>query len=301
MRGVSAAQKRAAPVPELPRFRAPVVFGTLLLLFAVLIVRSLYLQWIDNAFLQEQGSSRYSREIERPRASRSHRRSHRRAACHLDPGEVDLGVPRPGRGPAGEARAAGAGARDDPAGAREETRRRQRLRLPRETGSARSRRAGRGAEDQGRPRPERIPAVLSGGRDGEPHRRVHRRPRRRAGRHRAHAAGMAGRQARQPPRDHQPARRRRRGRRVHSRAAGGPRTVARDRRPAAISGVPRAQGGRRAAQGESRRPRDPRRADRRDPGAGQLAHVQPERAQPRRARAGCATGRSPTSSSPARR
>jgi len=66
MRGVSAAQKRAAPVPELPRFRAPVVFGTLLLLFAVLIVRSLYLQWIDNAFLQEQGSSRYSREIDVP-------------------------------------------------------------------------------------------------------------------------------------------------------------------------------------------------------------------------------------------
>ncbi len=66
MRGVSAAQKRAAPLPELPRFRAPVVFGMLLLLFAVMIVRSLYLQWIDNAFLQEQGSSRYSREIELP-------------------------------------------------------------------------------------------------------------------------------------------------------------------------------------------------------------------------------------------
>ena len=66
MRGVSAAQKRAAPVPELPRFRAPIVFGTLLLLSAVPIARSLYLQWIDNAFLQEQGSSRYSREIDIP-------------------------------------------------------------------------------------------------------------------------------------------------------------------------------------------------------------------------------------------
>ena len=32
----------------------------------MLIGRSLYLQWIDNAFLQEQGSSRYSREIEVP-------------------------------------------------------------------------------------------------------------------------------------------------------------------------------------------------------------------------------------------
>ncbi len=66
MTGASAALKRSAPVPALPRFRAPVVFGILLLLFIALIVRSLYLQWIDNAFLQGQGSSRYSREIEVP-------------------------------------------------------------------------------------------------------------------------------------------------------------------------------------------------------------------------------------------
>jgi cell division protein FtsI (penicillin-binding protein 3) len=58
------ALKRPAPVPVLPRFRALVVFGLLLVLFAVLVVRSLYLQWIDNAFLQEQGTSRYSRTIE---------------------------------------------------------------------------------------------------------------------------------------------------------------------------------------------------------------------------------------------
>ncbi len=62
----STALKRAAPVPALPRFRAPLVFGVLLLLFVALVARSLYLQWIDNAFLQEQGSSRYSREIELP-------------------------------------------------------------------------------------------------------------------------------------------------------------------------------------------------------------------------------------------
>ncbi len=57
----------AAPaVPSLPRLRAPLVFGALALLFAGLIGRSLYLQWIDYAFLQEQGSARHSRELEVP-------------------------------------------------------------------------------------------------------------------------------------------------------------------------------------------------------------------------------------------
>jgi len=66
MTGASAALKRATPMPALPRFRAPLAFGILLLLFIALVARSLYLQWIDNAFLQGQGSSRYSREIEVP-------------------------------------------------------------------------------------------------------------------------------------------------------------------------------------------------------------------------------------------
>ena len=51
---------------KLPRLRAPIVFGALLALFAGLLGRSFYLQWIDNAFLQEQGSARYSRDIEVP-------------------------------------------------------------------------------------------------------------------------------------------------------------------------------------------------------------------------------------------
>ena len=49
--------------PKLPRLRAPLVFGALLALLAGLLGRSLYLQWIDNEFLQEQGSSRYSRDL----------------------------------------------------------------------------------------------------------------------------------------------------------------------------------------------------------------------------------------------
>ena len=60
------ARARASPLPPLPRFRAPLVFAFIVLLFAGLAGRSLYLQWIDNEFLQEQGSSRYSREIELP-------------------------------------------------------------------------------------------------------------------------------------------------------------------------------------------------------------------------------------------
>ncbi|MBK8689885.1 MAG: penicillin-binding protein 2 [Betaproteobacteria bacterium] len=53
-------------MPALPRLRAPFVYAFFLLLFVGLAGRSLYLQGIDNEFLQEQGSSRYSREIEVP-------------------------------------------------------------------------------------------------------------------------------------------------------------------------------------------------------------------------------------------
>ncbi len=64
MSTVSAA--RQAPAPRLPPLRAPLVFGGLLILFALLAGRSLYLQRIDKHFLQEQGSSRYSRDLEVP-------------------------------------------------------------------------------------------------------------------------------------------------------------------------------------------------------------------------------------------
>ena len=54
------------PTPKLAGLRARVVFGTLLVLFAGLLGRSLYLQRFDNDFLQEQGSSRYSRDLDVP-------------------------------------------------------------------------------------------------------------------------------------------------------------------------------------------------------------------------------------------
>ena len=62
----AAARKPVAPPPELPRTRALVLFGALALLFAVLVGRSLYLQWLENDFLQGQGAARFSREIEVP-------------------------------------------------------------------------------------------------------------------------------------------------------------------------------------------------------------------------------------------
>jgi cell division protein FtsI (penicillin-binding protein 3) len=59
----TASAVRLAAAPKLPQLRAPLVFGALLVLFALLAGRSLYLQRIDNRFLQEQGSSRYSRDL----------------------------------------------------------------------------------------------------------------------------------------------------------------------------------------------------------------------------------------------
>jgi len=56
----------AAAEVRLPGLRAPVVFGGLLALFALLLGRSLYLQSINVEFLQGQGSSRYSRDLEIP-------------------------------------------------------------------------------------------------------------------------------------------------------------------------------------------------------------------------------------------
>ena len=50
----------------LPRLRSPLVFGMLALMLVGLAARSVYLQWIDNEFLQSQGSARHSRQLEVP-------------------------------------------------------------------------------------------------------------------------------------------------------------------------------------------------------------------------------------------
>ena len=68
--------------------------AVLALLFAVLAGRSLYLQWIDNEFLQEQGARALLARARGARASRPHRRSPRRGARDLDAGQVAVGVSR---------------------------------------------------------------------------------------------------------------------------------------------------------------------------------------------------------------
>ena len=59
-------ESTVAPPAELPRSRASLLFGGLAALFTVLLGRSLWLQWIENDFLQGQGAARFSREIEVP-------------------------------------------------------------------------------------------------------------------------------------------------------------------------------------------------------------------------------------------
>jgi len=57
---------RAAPRLDLPPARAAFVFTALVLLFAGLAARSVYLQVVDDEFLQGQGAARHARELEVP-------------------------------------------------------------------------------------------------------------------------------------------------------------------------------------------------------------------------------------------
>ena len=61
-----AAQRRRARDRCCRALRAPVVFGAFAAPVRLLWSRSVYLQWIDNEFLQTQGSARHSRELEVP-------------------------------------------------------------------------------------------------------------------------------------------------------------------------------------------------------------------------------------------
>ena len=173
----AASRTRAAPrSPALPRLRAPLVFGALALLFAGLLGRSLYLQWIDNDFLQEQGSARYSRELEVP-AHRGRILDRSGEALAISTPVKSLwAFPDQFEATPDAARAARARARDDAAGARGAARRAtttscsSRSRSRRRSPSARWRCGIKGLHDA-----ERVPPLLPGRRSDRAHRRLHRR------------------------------------------------------------------------------------------------------------------------------
>ena len=105
--------------------------------------RSLYLQWIDNEFLQEQGAARYSRELEVP--------AHRgrivdrigEALAISTPVKSLWAFPDKLEATPDAARAARALLETTPQALRTQLERGRRLRVPREADSARDRRSAR--------------------------------------------------------------------------------------------------------------------------------------------------------------
>ncbi len=171
-----AAPRAAAETPlNLPRLRSPIVFGTLALLFAGLAGRSIYLQSVDHEFLQTQGTARHSRELEVPahRGRIIDRSGEATRAVHA--GQVAVGVPDKFEATTQQL--------SDLARILETTPQKLSARLdanedfaflakqiaPRAIG------ARDGAAHQGPARPERVPALLSGGRSHCAHRGLHRR------------------------------------------------------------------------------------------------------------------------------
>ena len=137
------------------------MFGALALLFAGLVGRSLYLQWIDNEFLQTQGSARYSRELEVP--------AHRGRIVDRSGEALALSTPVkslwafPGKFDASPAQLAEL-ARILETTPQKLTARldgERGLRVPREADPAGGGRARDGAAHRGPARPERVPPLLS--------------------------------------------------------------------------------------------------------------------------------------------
>ena len=56
-------RQRFNPPPRLERWRAWFVLAALLVLFAALLGRGIWLQVFNDAFLQEQGEARYARNL----------------------------------------------------------------------------------------------------------------------------------------------------------------------------------------------------------------------------------------------
>ena len=238
---------------------------------------------MKTGFLQEKGEARYSRVLEVPATRGRIVDRNGEALAISTPVKSVWAIPEDVKATPGAAEERSAAllqldARETRAQA---LRRGARVRLPEAPDPARDRGARRRARHPRHPPAERVPPLLPGRRDDGARGRLHRRGRRRPGRHRARAAGGARRRRRQPPRDQGPARPHRRGRRVDPRRAGRARPHARARQQDPEPRLRRAQGGGRGAQGQGGRDRGARRAHRRGARARQPAHLQPE--QPRAA------------------
>ena len=270
-------KKDRRPGPQ--RWRHWLVTGALAVAGATLLARSVYLQVIDQAFLEQQGDARILRKARALGESRHDPGPQRRAARREHAGGHGVGgSPQAGRGAAGiPAAREGAGPRPAVARAARDEQPRPRVRLPRAPHAAPGRRAGQGARHSGRGYAARIPALLPGGRGDRSPARLHQRRRRRAGRPRARLRPVAGRRPGREDRHARQPRSHHRGHRATERAAPGTGPAHQHRPARPVPRVPRTQGGGAGQQGARRHDRGARHRHRRSAGDGQPAGLQPER------------------------
>ena len=210
-----------------------------------LIARAIFLQVVDQNFLEKQGDARFTR-VAKLSANRGMILDR-----NGDPLAVSTPVDTVWANPR-ELRARRAGAHASRQGARPRSavahaprheQPRPRVRLPRAPHAAEERGAHQGDAHSGRLPAARIPPLLPGGRGHRPPARLHERRRRRAGRSRARLRPVARRHARREARDPRPARPDDRGHRAHPRAAPGTGPALEHRPARAVPRLPRAQGG----------------------------------------------------------
>ena len=171
------ASGRAGDEPAAAPARA-LLFAALALVFGVLAARSLYLQWFDNVFLQEQGAARYSRELEVP--------AHRgRIVDRIgDPLAISTPVkslwafPQQFDATPAQLAALARVLETSPQTLAKRVASADDFVYLAKASVAGDRRARARAPDQRAQRPERVSPLLPGRRSHQPHHRLHRRPRR---------------------------------------------------------------------------------------------------------------------------
>ena len=213
----------ASPVLELtlPVWRSRFLLYVLVTGFGLLLGRAVYLQGLNNDFLQAKGESRYSRVIEAP-ANRGRILDRNGEALAIStPVKSIWSIP--GEAHPGKRQLARLAALLEMPTAEIEKRLadtgRDFVFLKRQI----SPEVGRARRGPAHPRPvpePRVPPLLPERRGHGARARIHRRGRHRPGRRRARVPGAARRQGRQPPRDQGQTRPDGRGRRVDQGGAG---------------------------------------------------------------------------------